>query len=241
MSPIAEKGTMPNHTLSTDALPTDTAPTHTAPTHTVIDPAVLYFGTPVVLLSTIDEQGTTNTAPMSSVFWLGQTALLGMGGRSVTAQNLLRTGECVINLPSIHQVDAVDRMALTTGRFPVPADKAAVGYRHEADKMSRAGLRSRAGDTVRALRIDECPVNLEARIMSSRALQKDHPGDGDTFVFEARVTRAHVHESIRLRGTKNRIDPDLWRPLIMNFQRFYGLGEELRPSRLSQVDEEWYR
>ena len=236
MSPIAEKGTMPNHTLSPDTLLTDTTPTHT-----VIDPAILYFGTPVVLLSTIDEQGTTNTAPMSSVFWLGQTALLGMGGRSVTAQNLLSTGECVINLPASHQVDAVDRMALTTGRFPVPADKAAVGYRHEADKLGRAGLHSRPGDTVRALRIDECPVNLEARIVGSRALQKDHPGDGDTFVFEARVTRVHVHESIRLRGTKNRIDPDLWRPLIMNFQRYYGLGEELHPSRLSQVDEEWYR
>ena len=71
--------------------------------------------------------------------------------------------------------------------------------------------------------------------------QKDHPDDGDTFVFEAQVTRVHVHESIRLRGTTNRIDPGLWRPLIMNFQRFYGLGEELRPSRLSQIDEEWYR
>jgi len=231
VGPIAEKGTMPTHAPSTP----------TTPTHTVLDPAILYFGTPVVLLSTIDDRGITNTAPMSSVFWLGQTALLGMGGRSVTAQNLLSTGECVINLPSSHQVDAVDRMALTTGRFPVPADKAAVGYRHEADKIGRAGLHARPGDTVRALRIDECPVNLEARIVGSRALQKEHPDDGDTFVFEAQVTRVHVHESIRLHGTKDRIDPDLWRPLIMNFQRFYGLGDEVHPSRLSQIDEEWYR
>lgn len=46
---------------------------------TRIDPAILYFGTPVVLLSTVDEDGVTNTAPMSSVFWLGHTAVLGMG------------------------------------------------------------------------------------------------------------------------------------------------------------------
>lgn len=58
------------------------------PTHTVIDPAVLYFGTPVALLSTVDRDGATNTSPMSSVFWLGQTSFLGMGARSLTAQNL---------------------------------------------------------------------------------------------------------------------------------------------------------
>ncbi|WP_258373747.1 hypothetical protein [Curtobacterium sp. MCLR17_055] len=53
--------------------------------HSPIDPATLYFGTPVALLSTIADDGTTNTAPMSSVFWLGKTAVLGMGSRSQTA------------------------------------------------------------------------------------------------------------------------------------------------------------
>lgn len=213
----------------------------TVPTHTVIDPAILYFGTPVVLLSTVDSAGKTNTAPMSSVFWLGQTALIGMGARSLTAQNLLETGECVLNLPTVDLVDAVDKIALTTGRQPVPSGKAAVGYRYESEKITRSGLHSRTGDTVRAERIIECPVNLEARVVHSRPLEKDDPADGDTFVFEARITRVHVHESIRLPGAKNRIDPNLWRPLIMNFQRFYGLGDEVHPSRLAGTDEEWYR
>lgn len=211
------------------------------PSHSIIDPAILYFGTPVALLSSIDSGGTSNTAPMSSVFWLGQTALLGMGARSLTAQNLLDTGECVINLPTVDLVNAVDTLALTTGRSPVPANKALVGYRHAHDKIGLAGLHSRPGDTVRAERIVECPVNLEARIVYSRPLVKDDPDDGDTFIFEAKITRVHVHESIRLKGTANRIDPNLWRPLIMNFQRFYGLGPEVSPSRLSEIDEEWYR
>ena len=77
--------------------------------------------------------------------------------------------------------------------------------------------------------------------MNSRPLEKDDPADGDTFIFEARITRVHVHNGIRLKGSKNRIDPNLWRPLIMNFQRFYSLGDELHPSRLAQTDEEWYR
>jgi flavin reductase (DIM6/NTAB) family NADH-FMN oxidoreductase RutF len=178
---------------------------------------------------------------MSSIFWLGQTALLGMGARSLTAQNLLATGECVINLPSVDLVDVVDRIALTTGRTPVPSGKAAVGYRHVPDKLALAGVHSRRGDRVRADRIDECPVNLEARVVHSRPLHTDDPSDGDTFIFEARIERVHVHESIRLAGSKNRIDPTLWRPLIMNFQRFYGLGDEVHPSRLAGTDEEWYR
>lgn len=38
-----------------------------------------------------------------------------------------------------------------------------------------------------------------------------------------------------------RIDPDAWRPLIMSFQHYYGLGGRLHPSRLASIDEEWYR
>ncbi len=209
--------------------------------HTRVDPAILYFGTPVVLLSTVDRDGATNTAPMSSVFWLGQTAVLGMGGRSQTAKNLLATGECVINLPSADMVSAVDALALTTGRFPVPPGKERVGYRHVHDKLHAAGLHGRPGDTVRAERIDECPVSLEARVIGARTMANDEAGDDATFLFEAAISGVHVHEAIRVPGAVSRIDPDRWRPLIMSFQRFYGLGAELHPSRLAAVDEEWYR
>ncbi|QZQ54672.1 flavin reductase family protein [Curtobacterium sp. TC1] len=209
--------------------------------HTRIDPAILYFGTPVVLLSTINADGVANTAPMSSVFWLGHTAVLGMGGRSQTAKNLLSTGECVINLPSARLVSAVDALALTTGRDPVPDGKERVGYRHVPDKLTAAGLHGRPGETVSAERIDECPVNLEARVVNAHTLTGEESGDGATFLFEAAVSRVHVHEDIRAAGTTNRIDPDRWRPLIMAFQRFYGLTDELRPSKLATIDEEWYR
>jgi flavin reductase (DIM6/NTAB) family NADH-FMN oxidoreductase RutF len=37
--------------------------------HIKSEPAVLYFGTPVVLVSTMNEDGTTNVAPMSSCWW----------------------------------------------------------------------------------------------------------------------------------------------------------------------------
>ena len=84
--------------------------------HISIEPAILYFGTPVVLISTLNEDGTPNLAPMSSAFWLGWRCMLGLATHSKTSQNLLRTGECVLNLPSDAMVSAVDKLALTTGK-----------------------------------------------------------------------------------------------------------------------------
>src|SRR3954468_17117652 len=108
--------------------------------HATIDPAILYFGTPVVLVSSENPDGTPNLAPMSSAWWLGRSCMLGFGARSHTPANILRTGECVLNLPSVEQAAAVNRLAKTTGSDPVPPLKQAMGYRHERDKFGAAGL-----------------------------------------------------------------------------------------------------
>ena len=58
--------------------------------------------------------------------------------------------------------------------------------------------------------------------------------------LEVRVERVHAEEDVL--ATPNRIDPDEWRPLIMSFQRFYGLtGEQAGGSRLAEIPEESYR
>ena len=43
-------------------------------------------------------------------------------------------------------------------------------------------------------------------------------------------------------GKPNRIDPDKWRPLIMNFQELYGLApKKISRSTLAEFEEENYR
>ena len=74
--------------------------------HVSITPSILYLGTPVVLNSTVNENGSYNLAPISSAIWLGWRCLLGFEAVSKTPQNMIRTGECVINLPSAGQVGA---------------------------------------------------------------------------------------------------------------------------------------
>ena len=54
--------------------------------HVNSEPGILYFGTPVVLISTTNEDGSYNLAPMSSAFWLGWRCLLGLSGTSKTTK-----------------------------------------------------------------------------------------------------------------------------------------------------------
>jgi len=211
--------------------------------HVSSEPAILYFGTPVVLISTTNEDGTPNLAPMSSAFWLGWRCVLGLAAESKTAQNLLRTRECVLNLPSANQAGDVNRLALTTGSNPVPRGKLARGYRHVRDKFGIAGFTPVASQTVTAPRVLECPVQLEAAVEASLGLAAaDELLRGRVLAFEARIQRVHLDVAILAEGEPNRVDPDKWRPLIMSFQKYYGLAPgELHASVLAQIPEAMYR
>ncbi len=209
--------------------------------HKAVEPSILYFGTPVVLLSTRNEDGTPNLAPMSSVWWLGWNCMLGLGARGHTAANLLRERECVLNLASAAEVEPVNRLARTTGSDPVPPYKQAMGYRHERDKFGVAGLTAVASERVSAPRVAECPVQLEAVLEGWQPFGHRPDKDPTALAFEVRIVRAHVEEELLQPGASDRIDPDRWRPLMMSFGQFYGLGERLRESTLARIPEDAYR
>ncbi|HWW19720.1 MAG TPA: hypothetical protein VNZ06_02850 [Steroidobacteraceae bacterium] len=151
--------------------------------HITCEPAILYLGTPVVLISAVNEDGSYNLAPMSSAFWLGWRCMLGLSVFSQTTHNLMRA------------------------------------------------------------RVLECPIQLEAIIEATHPLaQTDEKLRGRIIVFEARVQRVHIEESLLKTGEPNRIDPDRWRPLIVSFQRFYGLtARQLHESTLAKIPESAYR
>jgi flavin reductase (DIM6/NTAB) family NADH-FMN oxidoreductase RutF len=201
-------------------------------THKTIDPTILYFGTPVALISTLNPDGTPNLAPMSSAWWLGWSCMLGLGGMGQTSDNLIRTRECVINLPSEEQVTQVDLLALTTGKDPVPEKKLEWGYRHEKDKFGLAGFTPLKSESVGPPRVFECPVQMEGVVHNYRAFGKNVNANA----FEVHVVKLHVDERLLLtaNGSRPHIDPLLWRPLITSFCRFFGLGGEVHPSRLAE-------
>jgi flavin reductase (DIM6/NTAB) family NADH-FMN oxidoreductase RutF len=199
--------------------------------HKTIEPTILYFGTPVALISTLNEDSTSNIAPMSSAWWLGWSCMLGLGSMGKTSDNLIRTRECVINLPSEDLVTHVDQLALTTGKNPVPEKKVGWGYRYEPDKFGESGLTPMPSLEVKPPRIAECPVQMEGVLQEVRPFGKNVSANA----FEVHIVKLHVEESL-LTGDALRphIDPEKWRPLIMSFCRFFGVSNEVHPSRLAE-------
>jgi flavin reductase (DIM6/NTAB) family NADH-FMN oxidoreductase RutF len=209
--------------------------------HVTSEPAILYFGTPVALLSTENEDGSANLAPMSSTIFVSWRAVLGLQANSKTVENLRRTKQMVINFPSVEQVSAVNRLAKTTGTIVVPPDKITRGFRYEKSKFEIAGLTEVKSETIAPPRVLECPIQLEAVLVAERPLDEGGPLEGFLTTFEMLVQRIHIEESILMDGHTNRIDPDKWRPLIFNFQQFYGLGEKVHASTLGEIPESLYR
>ena len=198
--------------------------------HSVVPLKVHYYGTPVVLVSSTNPDGTTNLAPMSSAWWLGQEAMLGLGSSSRTTQNLLRTRECVLNLAPSSLVDHVDRLALLTGTPELSEHKLATGYRYEPHKFEAAGLTPQPSDLVHPDRVLECPIQLECVVAGHHTINTN---SSSARAIHVSVIRAHVDDAVRLSGTTY-IDPQAWDPLIMKFCDFFGSGEPLVPSRLAE-------
>lgn len=71
--------------------------------------------------------------------------------------------------------------------------------------------------------------------------EDDEQQRGRLVTIELRILRVYLDELIIMDGNPNRIDPNKWRPMIMSFQQFYGLVEQVHTSTLSSIAEELYR
>jgi flavin reductase (DIM6/NTAB) family NADH-FMN oxidoreductase RutF len=209
--------------------------------HKDIEPAILYFGTPVVLVSTLNADGSANIAPISSIWWIGWSCMIGVDASSQTTENLTREGECVLNLPSGAQVEQVNRIAKTTGRPILPLHKKALGYRFEKDKFGISGFTPQPSVTVKPPRIQECPVQLEATLAKCTPFGERNRKMGvPTAALELSIERVHVEEALLAHPDKPYVDPDKWHPLIMSFRQFYSTGGYIHPSKLSEGAENQY-
>ncbi len=207
-----------------------------APDSLVIRPSILYFGTPVALITTRNADGSTNITPMSSAWALADRVVIGLSSGGQGVVNLQRERECVLNLAGEELQEATERLAPMTGRDPVPAWKQANGYRHEADKFAQAGLHAIPSHEVAAPRIAECPLQLEARVelMVERPIDAWRSGPGSYVMAELQVLRVHAHEDIVVPGTQH-IDPVRYRPLFYLFRHYVGRGVVLGKTFKAEV------
>lgn len=198
-------------------------PQHEQPRHRRIDPPVLYFGTPVALVTTISPDGSANIGPMSSAWALGHMVVMGWETKSQTLANLEAAGECVINLPGPDLVERVEALAPLTGRNP-PAEHNKGRFRYEPDKFGAAGFTRMASAVVTPPRIAECPFQLEARVT---AVHEPVAPDAEDFrIVETHIERIHGDERL-IKDERDHVDTDLWSPLLYVFRHYFGTGSEL--------------
>jgi flavin reductase (DIM6/NTAB) family NADH-FMN oxidoreductase RutF len=180
----------------------------------------LYFGTPVAIVSSLNSDGTTNIAPMSSAWALGNCYTLGIQSTAHTAANVQDRPDIVINLPDAGMWQSVERLAPLTGAPHVPPSKQEQ-FRYSSNKFEEAGLTPGPSDVVRPSRILECPVQIEARVIDLSTWQ-----DGTALTARAEVIRVHAHPNIVHPGTSH-INIRTWTPLLYTFRHYIASGEEL--------------
>lgn len=176
--------------------------------------------------------------------------MLGLATKSHTTINLLRTKQCVLNLASDEMKDAINALARTTGTPTLataePQDglvyfKKMNGYEYVHDKFKHANLTPLPSEFVRPARIAECPAQMEVELIGVHEMCRDAEHN-ELLAFEVKILRTYVHDNIKMAGHKNRIDPDLWHPMIMSFSELYGLApRKIAKSELAEIDEEGYR
>jgi len=207
-----------------------------SPDTRVIHPSILYFGTPVVLITTRNPDGSTNITPMSSAWALADRVVIGLSGGGQGLANLERECECVLNLAGEDMRDGVERIAPTTGRAPVPAWKQSSGYRHERDKFALGGWHAAPSLSVSPPRIAECPLQLEARVLltTQRPLEQWQDSTGGYTIVELEVLHVHAHDEVMVKGTQH-IDPARYLPLFYLFRHYVGRGNALGKTFKAEV------
>lgn len=195
--------------------------------HLSISPSVLYFGTPVVLVVTRNEDGSPNITPMSSAWALGSRVVLGLSSASQGAVNLRRERECTLNFASADLWSKVEKIARGTGKDPVPAFKQAMGFGYMADKFDAGGFTQVPSQRLRTPRIAECPLQFEASLVAIHGEEADPgPASQQALIIECEVVRVHAHHRIVVPGT-NHIDTRRWNPLYYVFRHYFGDARDL--------------
>lgn len=187
----------------------------------IIRPSILYYGTPVILLNTLNQDGTTNISPISSSWALGNIIILGSSTLGKAYENLNNHPECVINVPNPDLWKNVEKLAPLTGKDPVPSEKKAIGFSFQKDKYLASGLTEEKSQVVTPSRIMECPIQIEARLLNIRVPEYST----GLAIIETEALVVHAHDDIVI--DDHHINTDKWSPLIYNFRHYFGLGKEL--------------
>lgn len=149
---------------------------------------------PVAWVSTIGPDGVPNIAPHSYTMVCSLSPpVIGFVsvGRKDSLRNAEATGEFVVNIASL---DQLEQLNLTAADFPP-----------EEDEFAWAGLNPVPSDLISAPRVGEAPISFETRLHDPGVVPV-----GNCFLVLGQVVRVHVATDVWRDG---RIVPELLQPV----------------------------
>jgi flavin reductase (DIM6/NTAB) family NADH-FMN oxidoreductase RutF len=159
------------------------------------------------VVSTINRNRSPLLSAVVPAVVYGLRVTLDLPWQSTTANNLMRTGECVINLPGAETIAAIECLAQTVTSIDFNFSQVVVGGR-----LTPAHMTLVPSEAVSALRALECPMQLEARIeggIDMMARERIVPLD-KSLTFALNVLRVHLDPSVVLSD----VHPNMWTPLM---------------------------
>jgi flavin reductase (DIM6/NTAB) family NADH-FMN oxidoreductase RutF len=174
------------------------------------------FPSPAALITSIDRDGTPNIITLGEVFNVSirKPVILGIAIRPATYSHSLiaDTKEYVVNLPPARILDQVDGCGSVSGR-------------NNVNKFEMFGLTPLPSDEVTPPLIEECPVNIECKVISRQTV-----GDHDLFLGE--VVAVHVDED-KLDESEEVITEKL-DMLVYITGEYWNVGKRLEKLRFSK-------
>lgn len=157
---------------------------NTAELQTVLQTAIA--PRPIALASTIDADGNVNLSPFSffNLFSTNPPVVIFSPARRVrdnttkhTLQNVQQVSEVVIGIVNYNMVQQISL--------------ASTEYEDGVNEFVKSGLTMKNADLVRPKLIEECPVNLECKVLEIKALGTEG-GAGNLIICE--IIKIHLRE-----------------------------------------------
>ena len=173
------------------------------------------YPSPAGLVTSVSADGRPNIITLGEIFniSISSPVILGIAIRKERYSHSLisTTREYVVNCPTSSMVEVVDQVGSVSGRT--------------IDKFATFNLTPVPADSVQPPLIDECPMNMECRVIGIHEI-----GDHDLFLGE--VVAVHIIEEAL--DEQGRVIVDKLDPLCYMHSEYWALGKRLGPHGLSR-------
>ncbi len=141
---------------------------------------------PIALASTMDQEGHVNLSPFSffNMFSSNPPIVIFSPARRVRDNTTKHTLENVLEVPEVV-------IGIVNYKIVQQVSLASTEYEKELNEFVKAGLTMKKADLVKPNLIEECPVNLECKVLEIKHLGTEG-GAGNLVICE--IVKIHVRE-----------------------------------------------